>query len=490
MEDKEHTIDLIEVGKVIIKKRKPIIKVTIACVLFAIVYVLVASPVYESTSLLQIKVQKGLGSSLLDSMGGGGSANQQQMNTYSEVLKSRGVVIPVIEATEEMVEGKYPDYESYVQRRITTSPYKGTDILQVALTANSPEKAQKANSMLVKSFLKRMAEMNREAQTQTKSFLEERAKQAKAELEVAENALDDYKANNRITSPSDSAKSFADSIAEAKKQAIANDIALKTAQVQLAAVNKQLGSKVEYIADNRVVQQYRSELARAEAERISYLGKYKDKHPKMIDVTDRIRNLQIKIQEEIERISSLEVPSDNSVHQSLIAGKFRSESEIVVAQAKAAALQKIIDENNEELEKLPALERGYVRVARDAQVSNEIYVMLAKRLEEAKVAEVMMPNNVQILDESTLPEKPIRPRRVLITVMALLWGFLLSSGYFVLNEMYNRTVRTVDDVRSCLGLSVIGSVPDEVGLAKLMEKQDADYKKGILDIIKEFLWKE
>ena len=351
MEEKEYTIDLMEIARVIFKNSKSIAKITAGFIALAVLYLLIATPIYESTALLQISAQKGLGGSLLDSMVGGGSGNQQDLNNSAEILKSRSVVIPVIEATEEPnEEGKYPEYEKYVEKKISTSPYRNTNILQVAVKADDPEKAQKVNELLINGLLNRTVELNRDAQTKTKGFLEERVKQAKIDLEIAENALDEYKANNHVISPSDTAKAFSDRISDAQKQAVANDIALKTAEANLAMVNGQLGEGAAYISDNRIVQQYRSELARAEAERISYIGKYTDKHPKMIDVNDRIKNLQLKIQEEIDKVASLQVPSDNAVQQNLIASKFRSESEIVVAREKAAALQKIIDENNAELD--------------------------------------------------------------------------------------------------------------------------------------------
>ena len=47
-------------------------------------------------------------------------------------------------------------------------------------------------------------------------------------------------------------------------------------------------------------------------------------------------------------------------------------------------------------------------------MAQDIYQMLSTRLEEAKVAEVMVPNEVQIVDAPTLPEKAIAPRKVLI----------------------------------------------------------------------------
>lgn len=182
-----------------------------------------------------------------------------------------------------------------------------------------------------------------------------------------------------------------------------------TAQAKLNAANSILGGEGRNIADNRTVQAYNAQLAKLEAERISYLDKYTEKHPRMIELNDQIAELKAKIAEETRKVAALQAPSDNAVHQRLVSSKFQSEGELIVAQQKAALLQELIDQNNRDLEQLPAVEKGYVKVARDAQVAGELYVMLAKRLEESKVAEVMVPTNVQIVDEPTMPEAPIAP---------------------------------------------------------------------------------
>ena len=93
--------------------------------------------------------------------------------------------------------------------------------------------------------------------------------------------------------------------------------------------------------------------------------------------------------------------------------------------------------------------------------------MLAKRLEEAKVAEVMVSNEVQVVDTATLPEDPVKPRKALTLALALLLGLMAGSGYVIAYEMFNRKLRTADDIQSYLGLTVLGTVPDIESMNKM-----------------------
>ncbi len=493
MEDQEYTIDLVEIAEIISENCKPIAKITCVFIAAAILYLLIASPVYESTALLRIKQQQGLGGSLLDAAtGGSAQLNQRQMSTYAEILKSRSVVVPLIEATEPQGKnGKFPTYEGYLSR-ITTSPFKDTDILSVRVTANDPGKAQKANQVLLETFLHRMTSLTRTEQTATKNFLQERTDAAKKDLDKAETALQDYKIDNKILNPSDSAKMFLDRITLVEKEAAANRIEMGTAQAKLNAANSILGGEGQYAADSNVVRAYNAQLAKLESERISYLDKYTEKHPRMIELNDQIAELKAKIAEETRKVAALQAPGDNAVHQRLVTSKFQSEGELIVAQQKAALLQEIINQNNQDLEQLPAVEKGYVKVARDAQVASELYIMLAKRLEESKVAEVMVPNNVQIVDVPTYPERPVAPRKGRVLALAALLGLLLSCAYIVVMELMNRTIRTEEDVKNFLSLPVMGAIPDEesMSLAMTKQKEMENKKPGLLSKLQYFILKK
>ena len=256
--DEEQSIDLRELLDIILRNLKTIGKITLEFIILAILYLIIASPVYESTALLRVKQQQGLGDSLLNAaVGGSTQLTQQRMSTYAEILKSRSVVVPVIAATEKKDDkGKYPDYDSYVKGRITTIPFKNTEILQLSVTARTPEGAQKANQLLVNGFLNRLTNLSRIEQTATKNFLDQRTNEAKSELTKAENALQAYKAANGIISPDDNAKIFSDRIATIEKAASENQVDLGAAQARLNAVNGQLGSAGKATADNTTLKEY------------------------------------------------------------------------------------------------------------------------------------------------------------------------------------------------------------------------------------------
>jgi uncharacterized protein involved in exopolysaccharide biosynthesis len=473
----------------LIKNLRKICIITGTFVLIAIIYLILASPVYESDSLLRIKQPKGLGDSLLEIVPGATtSMTEQLMRTDAEILKSRSVIEPVIAATEQADKnGNYPNYDAYVKGRITTTPFKNTEILKLSVTAKSPEAAQRANKLIVEGFLDRLTELSRSEQRVTKEFIAGRVSESRVELDKAEEILQKYKKDNHILDPSDSAKLLADRLTLVDKTNAENQVDMATAQARLSAINEQLGGAGAATADNSTIKQYNAKLAELEMTRISYLDKYTEKHPVMKDLDEQIAGVKTKLNSEIEKAVSLQAPTDNPVHQGLLAGKFQSEAEIAIAKKKVEALDTLETANKKQIESLPALEQGYLKVQRDANVAQEIYIMLAKRLEEAKVAEAMISNEVQVVDTATMPEKPVKPNKALTLMLLLLLGLIVGCGYAITYEILNRTIRTPEDVQHYLDLPVLGSIPDTASMD--MALSDKRKKPSLYEKIRRLLQK-
>lgn len=483
----EITIDLKDLFQVVMDHKKKIAAITAAFMIAGGAYLCIASPVYQSTSLLRIKQDKGLGDSLMSKVSGGNTLDdKQRMMTDAEILKSRNVVLPVIEKTEERDDdGKLPDYESYVKSHIIAKPYKDTEILEVDVTGKSPELAQEANNLIVQGFMNRLTELSHDEQKRTREFLEQRLGASKDELSKAEDKLQQYQAANKMYSTDDQMKQLTDKLNIVDKAKAENQLNLETAQAGLNSVNEQLSSAGVSIADSPAIQQYKTQLAQLEATKASYVGKYTDEHPKMQEINNQINSTRDSLNQEISKIVSQQAPSSNSVQQGLLADKFKNEAAIAVAQSKKTALDQMDAQNDAIISALPEKEQGFVRVKRDADVSNEIYVMLAKRLEEAKVAEVMVPNEVQVIDAATLPEKPIKPRKVLIMAIMTLLGLIVGMGTVIVQSLMYRKIRTAEDVEKELGLPVLGMIPDTSTLQ--VETGSSD---GLWSKLRRKLWRK
>ena len=171
-----------------------------------------------------------------------------------------------------------------------------------------------------------------------------------------------------------------------------------------------------------------------------------------------------------------QAPSSSSVQQKLLTDKYTNEAMIAVARGKNDAIDQLEKKNADEIAKLPQTQQGYLQVKRDADVAQEIYVMLAKRLEEAKVAEVMVPNEVQVIDEATLPERPIEPKKAQTLALAAILGLVAGIGYTVAKALMYRKIRSSEDVEQYLQLPVLGSIPDADSLKEPDNQKETGFK--------------
>lgn len=458
----ESTIDLRDVLRILKKRRNLILRSFIGMAILALAVSLVWPKTYEGESALRVKQSKGLSDSLLGDVAGMSSLSAKQlMSTYAEILKSRTVVTAAIEQvyadkpTEEV-----PDYETFV-KRITTQPVKDTEILKIKVTGRTPEEAALLTNTLVDTFNARMTELVRTQQRATRGFIGERLADSRKELEKAEAALQEYKSQQKILAPEEETKAIVAKLTDFDKLAASNKVALSMAQARLSTANTQLaGQDPGFVADNPTIQQYKTALVDQEVQLVDLLQRYTEKHPQVVSTRKKIAELRAGLANEADKVASVKAPSSNLVFQGLLTGKIQAEADLAAAQAQQSAIKKVLADSDKEVAGLPAKERGLVRLLRDVNVAQEIYVMLAKRHEEARIAEVMESTDTQVVDVAVVPEKPIKPRVLLNTIIGALLGLFGGLGMAFALEYLNRSIRTPEDVHAYLGLPVLGNIPD------------------------------
>lgn len=457
----ETTIDLKEIIKILKKRKATIIKVFLSLVILAAAVSFIIPSTYEAESNLRVKQPKGLADSLLNElpMDVGPNSQKQLMATYAEILKSRTVIQEVIDKTQSEKED-IPTCEDML-KTIDVKPVKDTEILNIKVRAKSPEEAKYVANTLVDIFNARLTVLARTEKKTVREFIGQRMQESKKELEQAEDVLTKYKSQQKIVAPDDETRIMVEKLTAIKKMAAENDVALATARAKLGSAQQELADeKPGFVAESPLIQQYKSKLAEEEVNLVALSAKYNEKHPEIMAAKASIEDTRIKLNTEIGRVLSAEASSMNPIHQGLLQARIMSEADAAAGVAQKQEINRIIAEGEQEINKLPTKEQGLARVMRDAALAQEIYVMLAKRHEEARIAEVMESTDVTIIDEAVAPDKPVSPKKLLNIVIAAILGLFVGTSLVFFQEYYNKTVQTAEDVRHYLDLPVLGTIPD------------------------------
>jgi succinoglycan biosynthesis transport protein ExoP len=458
--DRETALNLKDLLRILRKRRALILTVFLGVVTAATIISFLLPKVYEAETTLRVKQTKGLGESLLSELPMGNPlSTKQQMSTYAEIIKSRTVITRVIRLTRRRRE-KPLSYQAMLGR-IVLNPVRDTEILKLQVRGSYPQETQIVANTIVEVFLERLFSLARSEQTVIREFIAERLKAAKKELAQAEKTLENYKNRHKIVIPAEETKNLVTRLADLHKLVAENQIELATAQARLEYTKQQLADeKRDFIAENPLIEQLRLKLMELEVELASLAQKYTDNHPQTRAVRAAIAETKQKLSQEVARVINAEAASENPIHQGLWQNKLQTEAELSALIAQKHALDAIVARGEKVLTKLPATEQGLMRIMRNVLLAQEIYVMLAKRYEEARISEAMQPTGVQVIDRAEIPERPIGPKRKFNITVAAFLGLLSGIGLALILEYLYKVIVNEEDVARYLDLPVLGNIPD------------------------------
>lgn len=454
-EDTKDELDLNDVIRIIHKRCRLILATFLITVLVVALTSFLIPPTYQGEATLRIKQSKNLNNSLLAEDVGSDSAVQKLLSTYAEILRSRTVIDTVIVKTNL----RNVNYEQMV-RRISIEPIKDTEILKVKVRDKNAERAMILTNTLVDNFLNRISKLARSEESSVGDFIDRYLVSAKQNLDKAERALENFKREKRIVSPENETKALVDRLLSMNRLRAENNITLAAAKAKLDTAKNELSQGNPLISDKLSISQYQEKLANAEVELVEKLHGFGEGSPQVTAIRSEINELKTKLNNEINKVVNGEGTASNAIYQSLLQGKMQANADIAAATAQETAINKITADTEKMIAKLPATEQELARLMRDVSLAQEIYVMLSKRREEAKITEVMIPTDVQIVDRAVMPDKPIFPNKILNILIAAIVGLFAGLFLAFLVDYLKKTIDTTDDVNNYLKLPVLGNIPD------------------------------
>lgn len=113
---------------------------------------------------------------------------------------------------------------------------------------------------------------------------------------------------------------------------------------------------------------------------------------------------------------------------------------------------------NKQVQKLPKTQREVLRMTRDVEVNQQIYIQLLNKVQELNIIKAGTVGNVRILDDAQAYKKAVKPKKTLIVVLSTLLGGMLSIVLILFKTVFHRGVESPDQIEK-IGLPVYAAVP-------------------------------
>lgn len=124
-----------------------------------------------------------------------------------------------------------------------------------------------------------------------------------------------------------------------------------------------------------------------------------------------------------------------------------------------AALDSSIQTFNKQLHDVPERTMEFARLDRKPKALSDLYTMLQTQLKDAEVAQAAVDPTVQLVDSAVTAVKPVSPQPLLDGVAGVILGLLLAMGVVFMREHLDPYVHTRADVQRVMGVPVLGLVP-------------------------------
>lgn len=485
--------DLAGYWRVLAERRWLIITVMAIVTILGLGRTMIETPLYTATVRLQIdrqsaQIVEGGNISPVES----GSDHEFQ-KTQFELLKSRSLAERVAAAQNLKDDAEFwkpRDWSAFAmalralvrangtaneeigpleRQRIATSivleyrdvrPVSGSRLIDVSYSDPSPERAKRITNAFADAFIEDGGDKRVQANSRAKAFLEDQVAALKARLEESEKALLEFAQKEQIVSVAEKT-----SIAE-NNLAKAND-ALSTL-VSERIRNEQLWRQVQdadainlpQLLSNGAISDLRSRRSTLVTEYQDKLETFKPGYPAMIQIDNRIKEIDRQLAAEVRTIKqAFKAAYDSSAQQ-----------ETAMRDEIGALRNEVLDYQKRSIQ--------HNILKREADTNRTLHNGLLQRYREIDIAGGAGANNIFVVDRAERPASRSHPNLPRALVLYLAFGLGAGIIAAALADRRDTTIRSVEDMEWVSGLLALGLIP-KAGRGRSIEAELNDTQSDV-----------
>ena len=412
----------------------------------ALLYLAFAPRVYTATASLLVDVKADPVSSMLY-----GGANPSQINTQIEIIRSDRVAQRVAQnlklADLADIRAAWASARSgltiqewlveFIENGLdpkVSAP--GSNVINIGYHSSDARLASTIANAYVQAYLETSIELRVDPAKQYTGFFTDQQKEARDALEAAQTKLSAFQKEKGIIGTDDKFD-----LEMSRLTALTQElVAIQTARVDATTLSARAGGSKDVLA-NGTVSSLKSDLSTAELKLQDLSSRYGDRHPQVQEARAAVAELRAKL----------------SRATSDVTGAIGIDAQ--VSHAREAEIQAAVDAQRTKVLALKETRDQAAVLSRDVDNAQRSYDLVYNRASQTNLESQNRQSNATVISQATTPSTPSSPKVVSVLLMGLVAALGLGVGVALLQEQFDKRIRTNSDAFDFLGLPVIGIMP-------------------------------
>ncbi|AMF95576.1 tyrosine-protein kinase [Vibrio fluvialis] len=464
VDDSSDEIDLKKLFGVLLDSKWLILTVTFAFSIAGVVYALLSTPIYKADALLQIEQKSSSGISALVGDMGDAFSSKSSSDTEIEIIKSRMILGDTVDKFNLTIVVT-PEYIPVIGKglsrlfgeinHISVSRFEQPD-------ATSEQKAE----IVVQDRQRGIYQLFVGGDSVLTGKVGELAESNGYKIFISDiQSEDGFRFSIAKRSKLDAISFLSQNLSITEKGKNTGIILLS-----FVGENKQFIKKIlDDISKNYFLQNVERESAEAEKSLSFLKGHLPEIKVKLTMAEDELNNFRRQndsIDLGLEAKSTLDVMvkletqlNELTFKESEVSQRFTKDHPAYKSLLdKRQTLLNEKEKLNKQVQKLPKTQREILRLTRDVEVNQQIYVQLLNKVQELSIIKASTVGNVRILDTAESYSQAVKPKKTITVILCTMFGAFLSMGFVILKAAFHKGVESPDEIEA-LGLSVYASVP-------------------------------
>ena len=445
---------------IVLRHRVTVLVTTILSLAMASVYLLKATPIYQSESRLYVEQS---GPTIISEYEGVRPRSSNYLYTQGELLKSTLVIGPVLDDPKMARFSTFADEDNpvvFLRKNLNVGVGRKDDVITVSFESPYPVEAAQIVNELVSSYMTYHAERKLNTASEVLKILQKEKEDRDKYLNDKFEEMITFTEENGIVSFDDKGGNIVLEMLRTLSSELSQaEMATMTAKADYEAVKSMKGDafKIRQFAEastgsgirTSVVDketQLESELRQAETELKDTLYHCTEEHPSVQAIQAKIDRINKELDKEAEEF----------------AGAYVEVMRLrwVTTKERQGEVTASFDTQYNEAKGFGVLAARYSLLQSELARAERICEIVDNRIKELNVtAQDVEALRISILEVAEPADKPSKPQKAKIMAMALALGLMFGSGLAFLRDWLDFRLRSSEEVSAILGIPVLGVVP-------------------------------